>query len=98
MADRNGYEDSIFRTEPDRCYVCNKWTDTARHEVFYGTANRRNSKKHGCWVYVCPTCHAEIHDNPSVGIDVHLKRNAQWLFERTHTREEFVRIFGRNYL
>ena len=27
-----------------------------------------------------------------------LKQAGQQAFERTHTREEFMRIFGRNYL
>lgn len=32
------------------------------------------------------------------GLDLKLKEMAQAKFEETHTREEFIRIFGRNYL
>ena len=98
MSDRNGYEPSILPTRNGKCYVCYLETDTARHEVFYGTANRKNSKKYGAWVDVCPSCHARIHAHPNSGFDLHLKRNAQWLFERTHSREEFMKIFGKSWL
>jgi len=95
---KNGYNPSIMPTREGRCYVCNKETDTAIHEIFYGTANRKNSKKYGTWVYVCPSCHDNIHDNPNRGTDIHLKRNAQWCFEQYNTRQEFIRIFGRTWL
>lgn len=98
MKDSNGYMPSILPTKAGRCYICNRCTDTARHEIFYGTANRRNSKECGTWVDVCPSCHNELHDQPNKGIDLHLKRNAQWCYERTHTRAEFIRVFGRTWL
>ena len=96
--DRNGYARSIMPTIQGRCYVCHRNTDTARHEIFYGTANRKNSKEFGTWVDICPVCHADVHANPSEGFDIMLKRSAQWAFEREHTRDEFRKIFGRSWL
>lgn len=96
--DSNGYAKSIMPTKDGRCYVCNNETETVRHEILYGIGNRVFSKIHGTWVNVCPRCHNEIHNNPNTGVDMHLKRDAQWNFERSHSREEFVKIFGRNYL
>ena len=98
MALGNGYNPSILPTKEGRCYICNKETDTIRHEAFYGTANRKNSKKYGTWIWCCPECHAEVHGNPNDGIDIHLKRNAQWCFEQYSTRKEFIKIFGRTWL
>ena len=94
--DRNGYNPSILATWDWECYICSNFAETVRHEVFYGTANRRNSKKYGTWVYLCPRCHAALHEDPD-GLDAELKRHTQWVFERTHTREEFMEIFGRSY-
>lgn len=94
---KNGYSESILPTNHGECYLCGKETDTAVHEVFYGTANRRNSKKYGTWVNLCPRCHVALHADPD-GLDAELKRHTQWVFERTHTRQEFIEIFGRNYL
>ena len=37
-----------------------------------------------------------VHANKA--LDIELKRMAQRKFEEKHTREEFMREFGRNYL
>ena len=96
MADSNGYKPSIMLTVPCKCYLCNRITDTARHEIFFGTANRKNSKKHGLWVNVCPDCHRVVHADKIT--DLWLKQMGQRKYELTHTRDEFVKLFGRNYL
>lgn len=98
MKDSNGYSESILPTRAGRCYVCGKETDTARHEIFGGTANRKNSKAEGLWINVCPKCHTLIHALPNEEYDLHLKRNAQWMYECSHTRDEFIKLFGRNWL
>ena len=96
--DRNGYAPSIFPTDSGRCFLCNNQTETIRHECFYGIANRKNSKRLGVWVNICPSCHKIVHLYPNVGLDAYLKRNAQWRFEQSHTRKEFMETFGRNWL
>lgn len=98
MLDNNGYAESILPTEDRRCYLCLNVAETVRHEIYYGTANRRLSKREGCWVNLCPRCHEEVHKRPNEGCDGFLKRNAQWYFEKNSSREEFVEIFGRNYI
>ena len=98
VLDANGYAKSILPTKEGKCYVCNNETETVRHEVFYGTANRVNSKYYGTWVNVCPRCHAILHADPNRGRDADLKKNAQWLFERSHSRVDFIRIYGRSWL
>lgn len=82
-----------------KCFVCGASTALHRHHIFAG-ANRNNSEKHGCWVYLCP----EHHNMSSRGVhfdhqlDMVLKQIAQERFEEHGTREEFIRIFGKNYL
>ena len=102
--DSNEYAKPLFDTQYGVCFICGAEGDTARHEVFYGTADRQTSKAVGCWVYVCPKCHEKIHNNAN--LDKALKMSMQILFERIHTRrwgkecarDEFMALFGRNYL
>jgi hypothetical protein len=93
-AHRNGYADSIMSTVPGVCYVCKRRGDTARHEILYGTANRKNAKAAGLWINVCPECHARIH----AGDFPEIKAIAQRAYEHEHSRAEFVSTFGKNYL
>ena len=94
--DRNGYNPSIMLTFQGTCYICNRLTETARHEIYFGTANRKNSKKHGLWVNLCPDCHRRVHRDRNT--DLWLKKLGQRKYEQTHTRDEFVKLIGRNYL
>lgn len=76
-----------------RCY------DIERHHVF-GGFNRDRSTKYG---YIAPITR-ELHPNGIFApdnwkeIDTMLKRMCQQHFEQTHTREEFIKEFGRSYL
>jgi len=98
MADRNGYNKSIMATEAGRCYVCRIETETVRHEIYYGTKNRKISKINGFWLDVCPTCHRRIHDVPGKGFDKLLKQKCQKNYEAFGTRDGFRRLVGRSYL
>lgn len=93
--DRNGYADSIMLTVSGECYICLRHTETARHEIYFGTSNRKNSKKHGLWVNLCPECHNRVHRDRIT--DLWLKEMGQRRYEMTHTRQEFIEIFGRSY-
>lgn len=95
---RNNYNDSVFDTEYGRCFYCGKYGDTARHEVFYGNANRNKAKRFGYWVNICPDCHREVHKYPNDGIDRFLKQTGQIEYERNHDRIEFIKEWGRSYL
>lgn len=69
------------------------------HEVFFGSGRRQLSIKYGLQVRLCAEHHLGVlgpHQNREY--DLQLKREAQAKFERIHSRVEFVRIFGRNYL
>ena len=95
--DSNGYNPSILPTSEDECFICKRGGDLARHEVYFGNPNRQNSKEHGCWVYLCPTCHKRVHEDTASGFDHYLKVTCQKQFTRSHTVDEFVKIFGRRY-
>lgn len=70
------------------------------HHVFFGTANRKKSEAHGLKVWLCPGCHrtSRVSAHQCIAVADYLKREGQEAFERTHTRAEFMKIFGKNYL
>lgn len=87
---------SLFTNDLDHCYVCggNKKRD-ALHEIFEG-AYRQRSMKEKMVLPLCLKHHNQIHSNNEMAL--YYKRMAQQKYEETHTREEFIKMFGRNYL
>ena len=79
------------------CYVCGQTTNLHSHHVFFGSANRKLSEKYGMKVWLCGAHHnqsnAGVHFNRQ--LDLRLKMDAQRVFEKQHSREEFMQIFGR---
>lgn len=83
------------------CYITG-WENVPlhKHHIYAGNPNRRISEENGFWVYLLP----ELHNTSDLGVhfdkdlDLRLKRECQTKFEETHSREEFMRLIGRNYL
>ena len=90
---------SILQTEKV-CYLCGRTNGLERHHIFGGVANRKISEANGLWVWLCGvTCHRGLDGaqyDPLV--NRRLKMDAQYAFERTHTRAEWMRLIGKNYL
>lgn len=90
---------SIVQTDTKGCYLCGKIVGLERHHIFAGTANRKLSEKYGLWVWLCHDCHtgtAGAQYDATKGRM--LKMDAQYAFERTHSRREWMQIFRKNYL
>lgn len=92
--------ESIISNEYE-CLVCGDIRMLHKHHIFYGTANRKQSEKYGCWCYLCDYHHNKsgngVHFNRS--LDLNLKRHCQKKWEEIHgDREEFIRTFGKSYL
>lgn len=85
-----------------KCYVCNTEYNLHKHEVFFGTANRKHSIENGLVVALCGYHHNQsekgVHGRDGHELDIQLKQIAQKKFEEDHTRGEFRRIFGKSYL
>ena len=85
--------------ERKECYFCGKLTDLERHHVFGGVANRPISEKYGLTVWLCHNCHTgkdgAQYDKMK---NLRLKQDAQFAFERNHTRSEWMKLIGKNYL
>lgn len=82
-----------------KCYVCGTEYNLHKHHVYAG-GRRKASEKYGAWVYLCAKHHnmsdEGVHFNRS--LDFLLKAAAQTELEKTMSREEFRRHFGRSYL
>jgi len=89
---------SILQDEKE-CFFCKTTMDLEEHHVVYGTANRKQSEKNGLKVWLCHEHHtgnSGVHVNKD--LDTQLKEFAQKTFEESHTHEEWMRVFGKNYL
>ena len=102
--------ESILQKDKKRCFLCGEpeyWNDNGmperleEHHVF-GGSNRKHSEKYGLKVYLHgEKCHrngkGSAHKNKAVRLA--LQAAAQKRFEEVHgSHEEFMRIFGKNFL
>jgi len=90
---------SIVQKGDPRCFFCGKTVELERHHIYPG-ANRKWSEKFGLWVWSCNYHHTD----PKEGVQYNrkkadnLKRLGQIAFEARHTHDEFMEIFGKNYI
>lgn len=95
--------ESIIQREK-KCFFCGKSGALESHHCIGGNPGRKNSEKYGLKVWLCGDftanrCHRGKngpHQNPIAA--EHLHKVAQIYFEKEHGRDEWMRIFGRNYL
>ena len=91
--------DSIIQKERV-CYICRSRQALHKHHCFFGRGNRYISEKKGFTAFLCASHHnlgsVCVHNNRSM--DLMLKRECQKEYEKTHTREEFIKLIGKNYL
>lgn len=97
---------SILQDKDHTCYLCilldgNHKLHRQLHEHhIFGGPNRIHSEENGLKVYLCPDHHLTgklaVHNCKETMELLH--KIGQREFEKTHSREEFMEIFGRNYL
>lgn len=84
---------SILTENLEKCYICGKEVVDV-HEVYSGT-NRQMSMKNGFCIPLCRTHHRIAQLDKETNL--YLKKLFQKKYEETHTREEFIKLVGRNY-
>lgn len=83
-------------SRPHHCYLCGRWVEHPdTHHCLHGS-RRQAADKYGLTVYLCRSCHRALHDK-GIG-DLQLRQDAQRYFESSHSHEEWMEIFGKNYL
>ena len=85
---------SILTNDLKTCYICGKKA-TSIHEIYKGS-NRKISMINNFCVPLCDKCH--INTETCIEILRYLQRECQKEYEKTHTRDEFLRLIGRNFL
>lgn len=91
---------SIVQDElEDRCFLCGSTTWLERHHCI-GGSYRKLSDRYGLTVKLCHRCHNEppigVHFNKDAAM--YLRQAAQKAFEKKYSHDEFLRVFGRNFL
>ena len=91
---------SIIQTEKV-CYLTGSTYNLHRHHIYAGS-RRPISEREGFWVWLTGYYHnqsnAGVHGKDGHELDWKLKQDCQRKYEETHSREEFIRLIGKNYL
>lgn len=93
---------SILTNDLEHCIECGR-NNCEKHEVFFGTANRKLSIEDGL---VIPLCKAEHHKGNLIGIHQDQKLNEKWKKKAQRkwqeyygrTKEDFIKRYGRSYI
>jgi hypothetical protein len=93
--------EKVILKKDKQCWFCGNTQNLHLHHIFHGSANRKISDKYALCVWVCAYHHNLgqkcVHNNKEM--DLILKTKGQEYFENTYgSREDFIKIFGRNYL
>lgn len=82
-----------------QCWVCGTTQNLHLHHIYYGP-NRKISDKQGFTAYLCIEHHtglSGVHLN--IENDLKLKKACeQWYLDNGHTKEEFIKLIGHNYI
>lgn len=92
---------SILQDEK-KCWVTGYEGEGLHKHHIFGGPNRRLAEEDGLYIYLKWDRHIADSDNPTPhnnkDTDMFYKRMAQRKYEETHTREEFMSRYGRNFL
>lgn len=81
-----------------KCVICGRLGYMHLHHIFEGSLRKR-SDRYGMTCFLCPVCHiGERGVHMNAALNVKLKRAGQRKFEKSHSREDFIKIFGKSYL
>ena len=104
---------SIMQSRKE-CYLCRKDSEALgyygdltdkgldKHHIMYGIGSRKLSEHWGVWCWLCKKHHNEDHGLFAVHynreLDRILRRDAERTFLREHSFDDWMRVFGKNYL
>lgn len=92
--ERNRY--SVFSEDTEKCYLCGSTYKLTWHEIYSGK-NRQNSMKNGLCLRLCLNCHSKEQGDSQFNDYWHKQGQLYWE-ENIGSREEFIKVFRRNYL
>ena len=85
---------SILTDNMKKCMLCEK-NAVNKHEIFFGTGQRKISMKYGLVIPLCYQCHLRMHRSSVQQAIWHVK--GQEAFEKEYPDLNFLETFGENY-
>lgn len=80
------------------CFISGMHTNLEFHHIFNG-AYKKKSEEDGYWVYLRCDIHRGLHDTPQGrALWTSMKEQCQEHYEKYHSRESFIKRYGKNYL
>lgn len=79
------------------CFMCKSEEPCEVHHIYKGK-NRKISDENGFYVHLCPSCHRYLHGKDGHMMDVYLMKTCQLDFEKNHSRDDFMKLIGCNYI
>lgn len=86
---------SIIYRDLTKCCNCGFKIGIEKNEVFEGSY-RQASIKYGMVCPFCKTCHSQFHND--IMLNLFYKVMFEKEFLKTHSKEEFIKIFGQDYI
>lgn len=92
---------SIMSNERE-CYICGTQQNLHRHHIYPGNGRRQISEREGCWCYLCFSHHNGsshgVHFDKELDMQLRKECERKWMEKNDATAEDFIRIFGINYI
>lgn len=90
---------SIFTDDLTHCAYTGREGAEIHHIIFGNPFYRKRCEEDGYIIPLSPEMHRGPHGvHFNISMDLDLKQTCQQHFEETHTREEFIRRYGKSYL
>ena len=80
------------------CFLCGYMGNLEKHHVWHGTANRRLADVDGLWVWLCRSCHRQVHDFGWHDRELMAVGEKAWLKHYGKGIPEFIERYGKNVL
>ena len=85
------------------CYIHMRYLNvyvpsTEIHHAMHGTANRKLADQEHLVCGLCEKCHSLLHDHNYHDLDLQQDAERAWLEHNNATIEDWISVFGKNYL
>ena len=90
-----GKAKSLMQDEKE-CFVTGSTVNLDLHHIYHGP-RRKAADRWGCWCWLRHDIHMDLHDK-NKELDRMLQRVCQEKFEDKYSHDEFMEVFGKNYL
>ena len=88
---------SLFTDNIDKCMFCESTYKLTWHEIYSGR-NRQNSMKYGLCLRMCLRCHERWQEDKSFNDYWHKLGQQRFMAYYHKSKEDFRKIFYKNYL